>query len=172
MKILILSLFIFSTSVWSKNFEIEGVKFSLEVKSEWVDTIGLFDIPLTLSGPMINDVRPIISVTPTEMTKVKFAEQKDNQTNEDYQSERKRWLSTHKGSVINFYPYQKTKWDGVEEVHILGYSYSINENVYDEKTYYVLCKGRLYHLKTLVQEIHFESLKEIEGIIRSFQCQN
>lgn len=171
MKFLIL-FFLICSPVWSKSFEIEGVKFSLEVKSDWVETLGLFDIPLTLSGPMINNVRPIITVTPTEMTKVKFIEQKGNQTNEDYQTERKRWLATHKGNVINFYPYEKTKWDGVEEAHILGYSYSINENVYDEKTYYVLCRGRLYHLKSLVQEIHFESLKEIDGIIRSFKCQS
>lgn len=172
MKFVVSIFLIFSSSVWSKNFEIEGVKFSLDVKGEWVDTIGLFDIPLTLSGPMTNNVRPIITVTPTEMTKVKFTEQKDNQANEDYQTERKKWLSTHKGNVINFYPYQKSKWEGVEEAHILGYSYSINENIYDEKTYYVLCRGRLYHLKSLVQEIHFESLKEIDGMIRSFKCQN
>lgn len=172
MNFLILFFLLCSSSVWSKNFEIEGVKFSLEVKSEWFDTIGLFDIPLTLSGPMINDIRPIITVTPTEMTKVKFVEQKDNQTNKDYQAERKKWLASHKGNVISFYPYEKTKWDGVEEAHILGYSYSINENVFDEKTYYVLCRGRLYHLKSLVQEIHFESLKEIDGIVRSFKCQS
>lgn len=161
-----------SSSVWSKSFEIEGVKFSLEVKNDWVDTVGLFDIPLTLSGPMANEIRPIITVTPTEMKKVKFIEQKNNQANEDYQIERKKWLATHKGNAISFHPYQKVKWEGVEEAHILGYSYAINENVYDEKTYYVLCEGRLYHLKSLVQEIHFESLTEIDGMIRSFKCQN
>ena len=161
-----------SASVWSKDFEIEGVKFSLSIESGWVDTLGLFDIPLTLSGPLDNEVRPVVSVTPTEMTKVEFTQHSDVQTNEDYQIERKKWLTNHKGSVLHFYPYQKTKWEGIDEAHILGYGYSINENVYDEKTYYILCKGRLYHLKSLVQEIHFESLKNIDGMIRSFKCQN
>lgn len=171
MKFFILINLLFVFSAWSKSFEIEGKKFSLEFSSEWVDTEGLFDIPLTLSGPMANKIRPIITVTPTEMTKVKF-NQKDKEAEADYQTERTRWLNKHNGKAQSFRPYQKLKWDGIEEAHSLGYFYSINGNDYAERTYYILCRDRLYHIKSLIQDIHFEYQDEIEKIVRSFRCQN
>lgn len=163
---------IFKAHAWAKDFHIDSMKFSIDVPKEWRATEGLFEIPLTLTGPMKNEARPVITVTPTELKKVYFNVKDETKVNADYKEKRLKWLQKHKGEFITLDAYQNLKWEGVEAAHSLGYSYKINEIVFLEKSFYVICKERLYHLKYLLRENQRDSLPETDRIIKSFRCLN
>ena len=158
-----------STTCWPKSFVIQSSKFSLDVPKEWKDTKDLFGMPLTLSGPMKGDARPIITVTPTEMKRVKFNQLDQNSIHADYRKEREEWLVKHKGEFISLTPYKKEIKRGIES-HSIGYSYVVNKIAFIEKTYYVICNEQLYHLKYLLKETQREAISETEKIVESFRC--
>lgn len=126
-------------------------------------------MPLTLSGPMKEESRPVITVTPTEMKKVSFNLKDTNAVNADYKAERLKWLQKHKGEFLTLTPYEKQVRQQ-NESHSIGYSYKINEITFIEKSFYVVCNEQLFHLKYLMRETQKESLNDTEKIVESFKC--
>lgn len=158
-----------SASAWTKSFVIDGSKFSLDVPKEWKESKDLFGMPLTLSGPMKEESRPVITVTPTEIKKVSFDLKNVDVVNADYKSQRLKWLQKHKGEFLTLTPYKKQVQKKIES-HSVGYSYRINETTFIEKSYYVVCNEQLFHLKYLMRETQKELLNETEKIVESFRC--
>lgn len=174
LKVLFTILFLFRGAAsfarpLENRFEINEASFSLRFNDSWRATEGLFGLPLVLSGPVKNHSRPIISVTPTPFEKTEFDHKKLKDDQVDYESERKDWLSKKGGQVIAFDQMKRVKFNEASGYRA-GFSYRIQGQNFSEASYYIVCDKRLYHLKYLLKGEQSKIEKEVQGIIRSFEC--
>ena len=84
---------------------------------------------------------------------------------EKYGEGRKKWIMEQNGELLELVP---GKFEN--ERMMAGVSYRINQKSYLERTYYVNCKKRLFHLKIVLNFENLGELKQSESIVRSFAC--
>lgn len=154
----------------SQLFQLELGTVRFDIPDDWQSAPGLYGMPLMLLGPVKEDRRPTISVTPLgEAPEFDLEPRKDEKR---YKKGREEWLKEMGGRSLSYNPFQKIKWPGMSEGFTMGYRYEINGIKYSENTYYVICKGNLYHLKTLLD---FDQEKEyspaVNKLLRSFSCE-
>jgi hypothetical protein len=161
----------------TKTFKLERGTVKMDVPEEWQDAEDLFGMPLMLLGPETTDRRPVITVTPTGMDGISLDPKDVAANQEDYKAHRKEWLEQYEGKALNFFPYEAQKWAGVSEAHAMGYRYTLKspegtDTEFVERSYYVVCKNKLYHLKSLVTATQEKAHgKEVERTVRSFTCE-
>lgn len=147
-----------------------GEKGNIKVifPNNWRATKDFMGMPLTLSGPMIKKRRAIITFTPTGLKKLKF-ELDEKKSQNDYILNRKKWLQKHKGKVDKFLKHESVQFNNSSGYRV-GYQYRINNLSFKESSYYLVCKNKFFHIKYLLSEGNFRYEKDVEKIIRSFDC--
>lgn len=147
-----------------------GEKGNIKVvfPNNWRATKDFMGMPLTLSGPMIEKRRPIITFTPTGLKKLKF-DLDERKSQGDYVLNRKKWLKKHKGEASKFYKHERIRLKKSHGYKV-GYEYQVNGLRFKEASYYLVCKQKLFHAKYLLSEGNFKYEKEAKAIIGSFEC--
>lgn len=154
----------------------DGDQVGLEIPRGWQTAKNIFGIPLSIIGPEHRERtggirRPVLMVMPTGERTRGFSEKNLRDEQKDYQIGRKAWLAKHDGTAIQFFPYQKTRWPHVSQVHKIGYHYLVGQTQMVEQSYYVVCKQKLYHVKSMFTPDHlFKYKKELDHTLRSFKC--
>jgi hypothetical protein len=168
--LLVLAILLTPTLSLAKSYDIDGAKFSMPVKSGWQDPEDLFGMPLTILGPEQDGARPVITVTPT--TVAPSFDSKKLADDREYKEGREAWLAKKGGKAIRYFPYAAEKWGKSVEVHSMGYEYTLNDHQFSEKTYFAMCKGKLFHLKSLIRQDQEKEFGEaVEATVRGFTCE-
>ncbi|PIK13872.1 hypothetical protein [Halobacteriovorax sp. JY17] len=171
--LLFLSTFLTFQSTYSaeKKFPIGENKISLHYPDGWQHAFNFLSTPLTLFGPVLNGRRAVISINNTNVTNFSF-NKKNLQDNEDnYREGRLKWLKKNKGKVVRFTGYRISKWESISEVHSIGYSYTIKNDLFLEKAYFFNCNNELFNISTLMTwEQNKSHGKEVKKILSSFRC--
>jgi hypothetical protein len=153
------------------SFNLSRGYVELNVPENWQTTKDLFGMPLQILGPFENGSRPVIAITPTGIAVEKLDANKIAKEQKDYSAGRQKWLSKYGGKAIEFYPYKEEKWGNGTVVHSIGYRYQLAGNEFSERSYFAICSGKLYHLKTLLRKAHETAYGDaVNGIVKSFRC--
>jgi len=135
-----------------KEFKIGDDRFTIDVPKDWQSPLDFYGFPVSLIGPDTNEGRrTVIGITPAGASDDEKVFDQGDKDIKAYIAGREAWLEQYDGKSISFDSYQKTKWEGIEEAHTLGYHYSLPTGKFYERSLFVLCNGRrLYHIKALV----------------------
>ncbi|MGE4233624.1 MAG: hypothetical protein AB7F43_09875 [Bacteriovoracia bacterium] len=146
--------------------------FKIHVPSQWQSNRNLFGMPFSMLGPYQKGKRrPIVIIIPMgnagqDMPKVSL---KDNN---HYRAGREKWLRKVGGKSLAFYPYSEEKIGAHTRGFSVGYRYFAGNTVFEEHTYYVTCKKKLYNFKTITTSTDRDSTKKtILESLRSFDCE-
>jgi hypothetical protein len=154
----------------AETFKLEKGVVKFDVPRGWDSAEGLYGMPLTLLGEEKEGKRAVILVTPTGVNGVSFDGQALAKESKDYENGRRRWVASVGGNATNFRKYASAAWPGAQEVHTFGFDYELNGQKYSENSYYVVCNGSLYHLKSVVPGSVAEQSSSLEKSLRSFSC--
>ncbi len=150
----------------AKTVKWKDVKFKITVPENWREANDLYGIPVTLLGPSVNPKpRAIVQIIPTDAPKVPMSEKDARGFGEKYAEGRKNWVREQGGEIYEILPGKFE--DGKLSA---GVSYRLNQKSYLERTYYVNCPKKLYHLKIVLNFENKDELPECESIVRSFAC--
>lgn len=171
--LLFLSIFLINSPVYAleKNFPVGSNKISLYYPKDWQHAFNFLNTPLTLFGPVLNGRRAVISINNTDIPNFSFnkKELKDNEGS--YKEGRLKWLKKNKGKVVRFTGYRISKWKNIPEVHSIGYSYTIKNDLFLEKSYFFNCNNELFNISTLMTwEQNKEHGKILKKILTSLKC--
>jgi len=157
-----------------KTFKFEDDKkerVKIDVPSNWQDAQNLYGIPLVLAGPTQDGLRPSLAITPTGIADLQFDEKGLTKSQDEYKKGREAWLKNNGGKSIAYLPYQSEKWKGIEVAHTIGYRYELEGQKYIEKSYYVVCNKKLYHMKSLMTDGQERKIgKTMDKTVKSFAC--
>lgn len=147
----------------------ESIK--LQVPTKWQDARDLYGVPLFLLGPEKDGSRPTLAVTPTGLAGLNFDEKGLEKTQDEYKKGREEWLKNNGGKSVSYLPYKAEKWGNVDVAHTIGFRYELDGQEYVEKSFYVFCKKKLYHMKSLMTSLQEKAhAKSMDETIRSFAC--
>ncbi len=175
---IIAAIFFVSVSAHSKptSFNLNRGAVTIDVPVDWQSAPDLFGMPLVLLGPDNGERRPVITLTPTGIENLNYDPKGLKNDQAGYKNGREKWLSKHNGKAVKFFPYENikskdSKQTGVTDIHKIGYEYQISGKEFIEESYFVTCKNKLYHLKSVLNKKHEKQFsKIIKDIIGSFSC--
>jgi hypothetical protein len=135
-----------------KEFKIGEDRFTIDVPKDWQSPLDFYGFPVSLIGPdTAEGRRTVIGITPAGASDDEKVFDQGDKDIKAYIAGREAWLEQFDGKSISYDSYQKTKWEGIEEAHTLGYHYSLPTGKFYERSIFILCNGRrLYHVKSLV----------------------
>lgn len=168
-----LSFFLLLNNSYSqeKKFKVAKNNISLHFPKNWQYAYNFLNTPLTLFGPMLKKRRAVISINNTNIQNFSFDKKDlaDNQSN--YKKGRLKWLKKNKGKVVRFTGYRVSEWKNIKEVHSIGYSYTIGNDLFLEKAYFFNCDQKLFNISTLMTwEQNKTYGKQVKKILGSFKC--
>jgi len=160
----------FPFSSMGKIFTLKEGKINLDVPETWQEAEHLFGLELMILGPSKLNRRPVLSLDSTAF-EWSFDSKKLKANEEQYKVGREAWLKNKNGKSFEFYPYEYKKISSYLERHSLGYTYEFADEVFEEKSYFLKCRNKLFHLKTLTLKKEETAQKLVlEKMINSFDC--
>ncbi len=157
-----------------RHFTLSGAKVSIEVPAQWQALPDYLGVPLMMMGPELGGGRPVISLTPTGKSYPTLKPNELDRNQGDYRDGREAWLSRRGGRSLAYLPFRSEKI-GTSEFNSIGYRYVLGpdlKNEYVEASVYVVCRGKLYHLSTLMRAAHENQYStQIDRVVRSFACE-
>ncbi|MBL6990894.1 MAG: hypothetical protein ISR65_14005 [Bacteriovoracaceae bacterium] len=152
-------------------FKIGGDNIFLWVPNNWQTAKNLFGLPLSVLGPSKFGGRPIISITPTTITKIQLDPQDLKNDQSKYRQGRQKWLDKMKGKLIKYYPYKRVVWENMTSVDQIGFRYRLSKGEFVEFSYFAICNKELFHIKTLNRVKHEKVYRAtIDKILKSISC--
>ncbi len=146
-----------------------NARISFDLPEGWKGETDLFEVPLTLFGPMRDGRRPVINVLPLNLGKdVEFNQKAIKESEKDYRRERRSFVGTHGGKITDFISYKKRPLASGEEAHVIGYGFKAYGTEFTELQYYVKCPKQVFILTSLTR--NFKERKASESIATSFKC--
>ncbi|NDF15958.1 hypothetical protein EB061_11665, partial [bacterium] len=156
-----------------KEFKIGDDRFTVDVPKNWQTPLDFYGFPVTLIGPETPEGRrTVIGITPAGASDDEKVFDQGDKDLKAYIAGREAWLEQFDGKSISFDSYQKTRWEGIEEAHTLGYHYELPTGKFYERSLFVLCNGRrLYHVKTLVHSDHEKTdNRMVDDTLKTLKC--
>jgi hypothetical protein len=164
-----LSLAAQSAPARAQDFALERGTVRLDVPAHWQEVRDLFGMPLMFLGPESHGGRPVLSITPTGRSRLSFDSAALKKNEDEYRQGREAWLDRHDGQAISWSGYRTEKWTGGLEAHAIGYQYRLGGVEFTERSYFVNCHDRLYHLKSLTRGGQDFSV-DLKRMLGSFAC--
>ena len=171
--ILLLFTFIFSVPSWAKlkTYKLSSGTFQIDVPDDWQAAPDLYGVPIIFLGPQVGERRPTIAIVPTPIEGATFDPQGMAKDQENYKQGREKWLKSHNGKAVEYFPYKFSQWAKAAEVHTVGYKYLLGTLQFIEHSHYVVCEKKLFIIKTLILDKYTNIYTStIDNILRSFTC--
>jgi hypothetical protein len=156
-----------------ERFQLQKGGIKLDIPKHWQDVSDLFGVPLMVLGPEHDGTRPVISVVATGLLAKGFDDLAMKKEFIDYKQGREDWIKRRGGTLVSFNDYTTEKFSDGIEARSVGVRYKLEDDTeYAEKSYYVVCKNKFFHLKSIVRgsdEKEFGGT--VEKTIKSFSCE-
>lgn len=153
-------------AVSAKNLSWKNIEFGINVPENWREVKDLYGIPVTLLGPSVSPKpRAIIQIIPTDLSPAKMNDTEAVAFGMKYAEGRRNWIKEQNGEIYELLPgkFEKNRL-------VAGVSYRLNQKSFIERTHYVNCAKRLFHVKIVLNYENRDQLSESESIARSFSC--
>ncbi len=168
---LIASLLFICTTAYAAPLELKRNNRSIfiEEKNKWTLGKDLFGMPFIYFSPQSKGQRSNISFTDTGAN-VELDMKSLSDKKQDYQEGRKKWAQTVGASVLSFDPYEMVVNGRGHKVHRIGFNYTHEGKSYNEKSYYIECRGRVIFSKSLRLFENKEHDKDFSELISTLDC--
>lgn len=155
-----------------QKFKLEHGTVQMDVPAEWQTAEGLMGAPLAILGPEGSGHRASMLVVPLGIGPDTFNPSELKDGAHSYKAGREAWLKQVQGRSLAYLPYKEVKLNNSGVAHSLGYRYQIGEDQFLAKTYYVTCKEKVFHLKTVMTPSQETAhAKTVDQMIASFTCE-
>lgn len=161
----------FSVTSHAKTLELQKNARSIfiEEKAGWTLGKDLFGMPFIYFSPQKNNQRSNISFTDTGAeVELDIKALASSQTK--YQEGRKQWAEQVGAMPLGFIPYEVYVNKHGHRVHKIGFLYEHEGKAYNEKSYYIECRGRILFSKALRLKVNEEHDKAFDDLISSIDC--
>jgi hypothetical protein len=153
-KILLILIFLFSTLVFSKeSFEIKNVRFTLDVDSNWESVLKNAHNLYLLKKPTpdLGSEKPksVLLVSNTTLSGVTFNERAMRTQVSTYIEGREKYLKGKEATIDRFVPFEIVKKSSGLIFYMVGVDYQIGNDKYFERSMYVNCSNKIFHIKSL-----------------------
>lgn len=141
----------------------------IEQKKDWKLSKELFGMPFIYFSPQVNGQRSNISFTDTDANlelDIKSLAKAQN----TFQDGRKKWANQVGATPQSFSPYEVMINKHGHKVHKIGFSYEHQTKVYQEKSYYIECRGKILFAKSLRTSENAKHDKDFGDLITSLDC--
>lgn len=174
MKVFFVLVFIvatFSASSQAKSLELKKDSSSLfiEEKAGWTLGKDLFGMPFIYFSPQTKGQRSNISFTDTG-AEVDLDIQSLASTQDKYQEGRKKWAEKVGAMPLGFIPYEVTVNKHGHRVHRIGFLYEHEGKAYNEKSFYIECRGKIIFSKALRLRDNDQHDKDFNDLLTSLDC--
>lgn len=161
-----------ASGVTRTEFNVFKNKVSFELPGDWQTVNKEVGIPLKLLGPLYENRRPVILFVPIDLKDEKLILDDKKKAEDSYKLGRLAWLQTFNGKTISFLPLKEfTLNDKKIEVMQFGHLYQFEETNFEEKSFYISCNKKTFHIKTLIQVEHVMKWSlTVKQITDSFKC--
>jgi hypothetical protein len=153
-------------------FTVLEKKVSFDLPSDWQTVNKEVGIPLKLIGPMDAERRPVLLFVPIDVKEDKLIVDDKSKAEESYKFGRMAWLQTISGKIISFLPMKTYSTNNNKvEINQFGYLYQFDNDNLEEKSFYIKCKGQVFHMKSLIQVDQVSKWTPVVSkIVDSFKC--
>jgi hypothetical protein len=147
----------------------ESRSMFIEEKAGWTLGKDLFGMPFIYFSPQINGQRSNISFTDTG-AEVELDVKSLASTQDRYQAGRKNWAEKVGAKTLGFIPYEVSQNKFGHKIHKIGFLYEHEGKTYNEKSYYIECRGKILFSKALRLKVNEEHDKDFTDLISSLDC--
>lgn len=170
LKILIcLTLFYQTAEAGSLELKKNTRSIFIEEKSDWRLGKDLFGMPFIYFSPESNGQRSNISFTDTgadlELDINSLASSQDK-----YQTNKKQWAQQIGATPISFVPYEVTVNKHGHKIHRIGFNYQHEGLAYNEKSFYIECRGKILFSKSLRLNENQKHDKDFDDLLSTLDC--
>lgn len=157
--------------VQAKNLELKKDTRSIfiEEKENWTLGKDLFGMPFIYFSPQSHGQRSNISFTDTGVD-FELDVKSLSSTQEKYHSNKKRWAEKVGATPLTFIPYEVGQNQHGHKIHKIGFTYQHEGKTYNEKSYYIECRGKVLYSKALRLSENEVHEKDFSDLIGSLDC--
>lgn len=141
----------------------------IEEKQDWRLGKDLFGMPFIYFSPQVNGQRSNISFTDTGAD-VELDINSLAKSQNDYQSNKKEWAKSVGANPISFVPYEVKINKHGHKVHRIGFNYEHEGKSYNEKSFYIECRGKILFSKSLRLQENEVHDKDFNDLLGSLDC--
>lgn len=162
---------IFSPTAQGKTLELkkDGRSIFIEEKKAWTLGKDLFGMPFIYFSPSTNGQRSNISFTDTG-AELELDVKSLKSSELVYQEGKKKWAETIGVKVLGFDSYEVSTNKYGHQVHRIGFNYEHEGKTYNEKSFYIECRGKILFSKTLRLSQNQQHDKDFIELINTLDC--
>lgn len=138
-------------------------------KINWEMGKDLFGIPYIYFSPQVNGQRSNISFTDTG-AEVELDVNALSSNQPDYQENKKKWAEQVGASPLGFIPYKVTTNKRGHKIHQIGFNFSHEGKNYNERSYYIECRGKIIFSKSLRLDVNSVHDKDFDDLLSDLDC--
>ena len=168
---LAICLILVSFQIEAKSLELKKNTRSIfiEEKDNWTLGKDLFGMPFIYFSPQTHGQRSNISFTDTGVD-FELDMKSLSSTQEKYQVNKKLWAEKVGAKPLNFIPYEVSPNLHGHKIHKIGFTYLHEGKTYNEKSYYIECRGKVLYSKSLRLSENELHEKDFSDLISSLDC--
>lgn len=141
----------------------------IQEKPNWEMGRDLFGMPYIYFSPQVNGQRSNISFTDTGADlELDVSALSSNQN--DYQENKKKWAESVGASPLGFIPYKVTTNKHGHKIHQIGFNYSHEGMNYNERSFYIECRGKILFSKSLRLDKNSAHDKDFDDLLSDLDC--
>lgn len=161
----------FSHAFGARSLELkkETRSIFIEEKAGWMLGKDLFGMPFIYFSPQVNGQRSNISFTDTG-AEVELDVKSLASTQQKYQDGRKAWAEKVGAKPLGFIPYEVSQNKLGHKIHKIGFMYEHEGKAYNEKSYYIECRGKILFSKALRLKVNEQHDKDFSDLLSSIDC--
>ncbi len=167
--LIILSFVVLSFGVKALELKKNTRSIFIEEKTGWRLGKDLFGMPFIYFSPESNGQRSNISFTDTgadlEVDVNSLASTQDK-----YQANKKQWAEQIGATTQGFVPYDVSTNKHGHKIHSIGFNYQHEGESYNEKSFYIECRGKILFSKSLRVKENHKHDKEFNDLLSSLDC--
>jgi hypothetical protein len=171
MRILCVSLLLVPVSVQAKNLELKKntKTIFIEEKKDWTLGKELFGMPFIYFSPQLNGQRSNISFTDTN-AEVELDTDSLEKTQANYKEMKKKWAEKVGATPESFVPYEVSQNKYGHRIHAIGFNYEHEGKSYNEKSFYIECRGKIIFSKSLRLKENEVHDKDFSDLLSTLDC--
>lgn len=167
--VLLLGILPFSADAGTLELKKSTKSIFIEEKNDWTLGRDLFGMPFIYFSPESNGQRSNISFTDTG-AELELDVKALSSSQDFYQDNKKKWAEQIGATPNGFYPYESSINKHGHKIHKIGFSFSHEGKSYQEKSFYIECRGKVIFSKSLRLEENKSHDKDFNDLLNTLDC--
>lgn len=171
MRKLFFCLILLSLNTFAKTLELKDNSRSIFIieKENWELGRDLFGMPFIYFSPMKNGQRSNISFTDTGAN-LELDIQSLAKSQEEFKKGKREWARQIGATPLSYTPYEVITNQHGHKIHRIGFNFKHEDKIYNERSFYIECRGKLLFSKSLRLKENILHEKDFTELLNSLDC--